>query len=289
MLIFGQVNPVPEKVTASGSGRIAPAPPPKVTQIDIEGLRTLIKPNGKPLLINFWATWCDPCREEFPDLVKLYGIYRGKVDFITVSIDDLAEINTTVPKFLGEMKASMPAFLLKTPDDDAAMKVVSLEWKGNLPLTIIYAPTGETAYLKNGKFRYETLAAAIDKSLGILPADTTIYALVDFVKIKDGKRDEALYFYKNNWTVYRDEALKRGVIASYELIDAKSETNTGFDLMLITRYSGETQYKDSEKNFEPILKALRPNGPMLKNALKPDEFRQNVFLYRGTVEPAPLK
>ena len=41
---------------------------PKVTAIDIEGLRELIKPKGNPLIINFWATWCDPCREEFPDL-----------------------------------------------------------------------------------------------------------------------------------------------------------------------------------------------------------------------------
>src|SRR5215203_2074485 len=45
--------------------------PPKVTQIDEQGLKDLLKPKGKPLLINFWATWCDPCREEFPDLVKI--------------------------------------------------------------------------------------------------------------------------------------------------------------------------------------------------------------------------
>src|SRR5688572_18722068 len=45
--------------------------PPKVTRIDEQGLRDLLKPNGKPRLINFWATWCGPCREEFPDLVKI--------------------------------------------------------------------------------------------------------------------------------------------------------------------------------------------------------------------------
>src|SRR5688572_20118207 len=70
---------------------------PKVIRIDIEGLRKLLKPNGKPLLINFWATWCDPCREEFPDLVRIDNAYRGKIDFITVSLDDLADINTFVP------------------------------------------------------------------------------------------------------------------------------------------------------------------------------------------------
>src|SRR5215204_3854701 len=45
--------------------------PPRVTQIDEHGLKDILKPNGRPLLINFWATWCGPCREEFPDLVKI--------------------------------------------------------------------------------------------------------------------------------------------------------------------------------------------------------------------------
>src|SRR3982750_1512348 len=62
---------------------------PKVTQIGIEALKPLLKPNAKPLLVNFWATWCDPCREEFPDLVKIENEFRGKVDFVLVSLDDL--------------------------------------------------------------------------------------------------------------------------------------------------------------------------------------------------------
>ena len=147
----------------SATGKVVNSPLPKVTQVDIERLRTIVKPNGKPLLINFWATWCDPCREEFPDLVKLHQTYREKVDFVTVSLDELSEINHDVPKFLGVMKSEMPAFLLKTADDDAAIKVVSPEWAGNLPFTIIFAPNGETAYFKKGKFKYEIVAAAIDK------------------------------------------------------------------------------------------------------------------------------
>ncbi len=136
---------------------------PKVTQIDIEGLKKLLKPNGKPVLINFWATWCDPCREEFPDLVKLDATYKGKIDFFTVSLDDLADIKTFVPKFLGEQKAEMPAYLLKTPDDDAAIALVSADWNGNLPLTILIAPDGKTAYVRKGIVKYATITAEIDK------------------------------------------------------------------------------------------------------------------------------
>ena len=255
---------------------------PKVTQIDTEGLRKLLKPNGKPLLINFWATWCDPCREEFPDLVKLDTAYRGRVDFITVSLDDLADIDTLVPKFLGEVKAQMPAYLLKTADESAAITMVAKNWSGNLPMTVLFAPSGETAYVRMGIIKYETITAEIEKVLAVPQTAAKIYSTIDFAKIKDGRRDETLFYYENNWKLYRDEALKRGVIHSYELLEPIPGTTTPFDLILTTRYNCEDQYKNSEKNFEPILKELRPNGPLLKNQFKPDEFRQSAFLYRGT-------
>src|SRR5918993_1086416 len=111
--------------------------PPKVTQIDEQGLRDLLKPNGRPLLINFWATWCEPCREEFPDLAKIGTDYKGKIDLITVSLDEVSEINGEVPKFLAQMKSESPAYLLKTPDEDAAIAMVSKDWKGALPFTIL--------------------------------------------------------------------------------------------------------------------------------------------------------
>src|SRR5258706_7257651 len=118
--MFGQIGAAqgttaPDKIGIPAAQKAAAAAP-KVVQIDIDGLKKLLKPNGKPLLINFWATWCDPCRDEFPDLVKIDAAYRGKIDFITISLDDLADIDTFVPKFLTEMKTGMPAFLLYTPD-----------------------------------------------------------------------------------------------------------------------------------------------------------------------------
>ena len=103
-------------------------------------MRKALSPSGKPLLVNFWATWCDPCREEFPDLVKLDAEYEGKIDFITISLDELSEINRDVPKFLADMNAKMPAYLLKAVDDDAAIGFVSKDWSGALPLTILYDP-----------------------------------------------------------------------------------------------------------------------------------------------------
>jgi thiol-disulfide isomerase/thioredoxin len=159
-------------VTGAGQGNgasKAPATPPavkkpsSVKQIDFAGLRKALTPSAKPLLVNFWATWCDPCREEFPELVKLDAEYKGKIDFITISLDELSEINGDVPKFLAEMKAEMPAYLLKAVDDDAAIAFVSKEWSGALPLTILYDPSGKQAYYRQGKVRIETVRAEIDK------------------------------------------------------------------------------------------------------------------------------
>lgn len=255
----------------------------RVVQIDEIKLKEILKPNGKPLLVNFWATWCEPCREEFPDLVKIDADYKGKIDLITISLDELSEINRDVPKFLAEMKAEMPAYLLKTADADLAITSVSKDWTGGLPFTILYNENGEMAYFKQGKFKTETLRGEIDKILNAKKAANETIVLMDFVKIKNGKREEAIFYYENNWKIYREIALKKGFIESFEIIEiAPNETNR-FDLILITRYKNEEQYKASEKNFEPILKEIRPNGPMLKNDLKPEDFRENLFFTVGKI------
>ncbi|HEY5885564.1 MAG TPA: redoxin family protein [Pyrinomonadaceae bacterium] len=136
---------------------------PKVTQIDEQGLRDLLKPNGRPLLINFWATWCEPCREEFPDLVKIGADHKDKIDLITVSLDELSEINGDVPEFLAQMKFESAAYLLKTPDESAAIELVSKDWQGALPFTILFNAQGETIYSKQGKFNTDVLVAEIEK------------------------------------------------------------------------------------------------------------------------------
>jgi thiol-disulfide isomerase/thioredoxin len=141
---------------------------PRVTEIDINGLKELLKPGDKPRLVNFWATWCDPCREEFPDLVTIDAAYKGRIDLVTVSLDDFVDIDTLVPKFLFEMKATMPAYLLHTPDEDAAItaiRAISPDFEGNLPFTILIKRTGELAYSKNGKIKPLALTAEIDKLL----------------------------------------------------------------------------------------------------------------------------
>ena len=143
-----------------------PANPPRVTQVDDAKIKQLLKPNGKPLLVNFWATWCIPCREEFPDLVKIDAEYRGTIDFITVSLDFIEDINTAVPKFLSQMKAEMPAYLLISADENKLISSITKDWSGGLPFTILYNEKGEITYLRQGKVNHETLKGEIEKTLG---------------------------------------------------------------------------------------------------------------------------
>lgn len=142
---------------------------PVVKKLDLEGLKKVLirdAKNPRPLLVNFWATWCDPCREEFPDLVKINSEYKPKgLDFITVSLDDLAEIKREVPQFLREMKATMPAYLLYVDDQAQAIGTISSEWGGGLPVTFLFDANGQVVYSHTGKIAPDELKEAINKVL----------------------------------------------------------------------------------------------------------------------------
>ena len=142
---------------------------PVVKTLDMDGLKKVLQRdanNPRPLLVNFWATWCDPCREEFPDLVKIDKEYKSKgLDFITISLDDLADIKTAVPKFLRQMKATMPAYLLNVEDQSEAIAIVSADWGGGLPATFLFDANGQIVFSKTGLVRPDELKEAINKVL----------------------------------------------------------------------------------------------------------------------------
>jgi len=136
-----------------------------VAPINLDALKGLITQQREhPLLINFWATYCDPCREEFPDLVKIDKDYRPRaLEFVTISLDDVTDIKTSVPKFLGSMKATMPAYLLDVSDPEPAIDLVDPRWQGSLPATFLYNDKGEMVYKHIGRVKPEELRAEIDK------------------------------------------------------------------------------------------------------------------------------
>jgi len=140
-----------------------------VAAIDAAGLLEVLKRNvtkNKPLLVNFWATWCDPCREEFPDLVRLEKQYRAHgLDFTAVSLDDLSEIKTSVPQFLRQMRVTVPTYLLNVSDPDTAIHQVDPAWSGALPATFLYDSQGKLVYKRLGRIKLPELTAEIEKLL----------------------------------------------------------------------------------------------------------------------------
>jgi thiol-disulfide isomerase/thioredoxin len=138
---------------------------PVVSAIDTEALKGLItQPRERPLLVNFWATFCDPCRDEFPDLVKIDKDYRPQsIEFVTVSLDDFGEIKTSVPQFLVSMKATMPAYLLNVTDPEPAINFIDRRWQGDLPATYLYNEKGEVVYKHIGRVNTAELREAIEK------------------------------------------------------------------------------------------------------------------------------
>jgi thiol-disulfide isomerase/thioredoxin len=140
-----------------------------VREIDATSLNAILKRESapRPLLVNFWATWCDPCREEFPDLVKIDQQFRPQgLDMIAVSLDDLADIKTGVPKFLHQMRATMPAYLLNVPDPDQIISSVDPNWSGALPATFLYDAEGKVVFKHFGRIKPLELRAAIEKLVG---------------------------------------------------------------------------------------------------------------------------
>ena len=152
-----------------------PAPPPKVSEIDEVALKSLLgvgAGRARPLLVNFWASWCTPCREEFPDLVKIRGQYpEDKLDFVLVSLDDPSDMEKAVPEFLAEQRAGgLPSYLLHAADDSAAINLVDPTWGGELPATFLYDRAGQVVFKHKGRINPAELRAALDEALKDKPS-----------------------------------------------------------------------------------------------------------------------
>jgi len=162
ILLVGFAAPAQRKKSPAAKPK---RPLPVVSSIDTEALKGLItQQRERPLLVNFWATFCDPCRDEFPDLVKIDKEYRPQsLDFVTVSLDDASEIKNEVPKFLDSMNATMPAYLLNVTDPEPAINFIDRRWQGDLPATYLYNEKGEVVYKHIGRVNTAELRQAIEK------------------------------------------------------------------------------------------------------------------------------
>lgn len=142
------------------------APAANLTPIDESGYRKAVAAQkGKVVLVNFWATYCVPCRKEMPALVKLAAKYQAKgFVFVTVSADE-PEQEAAAGKFLLSNKVPTPHYLRKAKDDDAFINSIESNWSGALPASFLYDRTGRKVRSFVGEVDLKELEAALTKLL----------------------------------------------------------------------------------------------------------------------------
>jgi thiol-disulfide isomerase/thioredoxin len=140
--------------------------PAGLRPVDQAGYRKLIDNHrGAILLVDFWATWCEPCRQEMPGLVKLAKKY-GQRGFrlVTISADDEEQL-ARAEEFLRSQGAPLPAYYKKAADDTAFINAVDPSWSGALPGLFLYGPDGRLAAKFVGETDFEALEAAVEKQV----------------------------------------------------------------------------------------------------------------------------
>lgn len=135
----------------------------EVEIITVDDLGHLIEDrNGRPLLVNVWATWCAPCREEFPDLVKISNKYGNKIDVVGISVDFPGEIDSKVIPFLKKHNAVFTNYVIKVTEPEDFINLMNKEWSGAVPATFIYDKTGNQIEYLVGKRKFEEFEKVIE-------------------------------------------------------------------------------------------------------------------------------
>ena len=111
----------------------------EVSNITIDDLNDIIKNReGRVLLINIWATWCIPCKEEFPDLINISDKYNEEVELIGISIDYPDEVETRIIPFLNKLNPNFANYVSVESDAEKFVNNLNSNWSGAIPTTFFY-------------------------------------------------------------------------------------------------------------------------------------------------------
>jgi thiol-disulfide isomerase/thioredoxin len=137
-------------------------PAPKLILSDIPGARRQVSQlKGKVVVVNFWATWCAPCKGEMPEFVKIYGAYRDRgVEFVGAANEPRSE-KAKVREFMKAMEITFPVWLEASEEHMKALGVGP-----GLPATVIIDAQGRVAARIAGVTDAAQLRELLDRVLG---------------------------------------------------------------------------------------------------------------------------
>mgnify|MGYP001269895390 CR=1 FL=1 len=146
-----------------GAAAAALSAQPGLRPVDEKSYPGLIAAHkGKLLVVNFWATWCAPCRQEMPQLAKLAQKYRGRgLELVTVSCDEPEQAATAAQFLAAAGMALSSAYIKHTADDDRFISSVDPKWSGALPALYSYDRNGKPAF----SFIGETEAPELERKI----------------------------------------------------------------------------------------------------------------------------
>ena len=138
-------------------------PLPKINEIGYP--KMLAAQKGKVVLVDFWATWCVPCRKEMPELAKLEAKLRAKgLVLVPISADE-PENEAAAREFLTKSGVKQQGYLKAPKDDDAFIRAIDPKWSGELPAIVLYDKTGKKVQLWKGETTVAAIEAAVAKLL----------------------------------------------------------------------------------------------------------------------------
>lgn len=135
-----------------------------------DGVRRALVEGDGVTVVNVWATWCMPCREEFPDLLRLERDYRDRGVRLMLVSADFADRRAEVVGFLAAQGVAFTSYLKDGPDMEF-IDALSKDWSGSLPGTFIFDGDGVLRRSFEGKTDFATLSGAVEEILARDPKE----------------------------------------------------------------------------------------------------------------------
>ena len=132
-------------------------PPPDFSYAAGMATHRLSEFTGKPVVLNFWATWCEPCIDELGTFAKISSTYGNSVDVLTVDSEDAG----VARKYLQAHGYALPLA------EDPTHKIRDLYTVSKIPVTIFIGKDGAVRQVVVGELSWGEIADALDTQLGL--------------------------------------------------------------------------------------------------------------------------